>query len=173
MNPLIALRLFGGIAGLLALASIAWLAKDRFNQKAQADAARACAAAAATPARDLAPCLPAVRAAAEAQRRAAACDAALLPALRPETRFAMAQSCPAGVKRLVADLDAADAVATDLAGQLEQAEARQAAAVIRAEGRATRNSERTSHVAKAIAQAPRDAGGNIICDADCLLQLGR
>ena len=173
MNPLIALRLFGGIAGLLVLACAAWLVKDRFHQKALADAARACSVAVEKPAQDLAPCLPPVRAAVEASRRAAACDAALLPTLRPETRFAMAQSCSAGVKRLVAGLDAADAVATDLANQLEQAEARQAAAVIRAEGRATRNSERTSHAAKAIASAPRDAGGNITCDAACLLQLGR
>lgn len=173
MNPLTALRMFGGIAGLIALALIAFLVRDRFHQKALADAARACSVAAEKPAQDLAPCLPPVRLAIEVSRRTAACDAALLPNLRPESRFAMAQSCPAGVKRLVAQMDAADAVATDMARQLEQAETRQAAAVIRAEGRATRTSERTSHAAKAIASAPRDAGGNITCDAACLLQLGR
>ena len=173
MNPLSGLRLLGGIAGLIALATVAFMVKDRFAQKALADAAKACAVAAATPDRDLAPCLPPVREAALAARRAAVCDAALLPQLRPESRFAMAQACPAGVKRLVADRDNLAAMLDDVGSQLLTAEARQAAAVTRAEARATRQSERTSHAAKALARAPRDAGGNITCDAVCLQQLGR
>ena len=39
-------KLLGGLAGLLALATLAWLVRDRFEQKHVADAARACAVAA-------------------------------------------------------------------------------------------------------------------------------
>lgn len=167
------LRMGGGLFGLLAAAALAFMVKDRFHQKALADAARACDRATERMAGELVPCLPHVRAAVEEARRARACDAALLPSLRPESRFAMAQSCSAGVKRMVAEADAAGARVDDLAAQLDQAEARQAAAVTRAETRATRQQERNSHAARAISTAPRDAGGAIVCDARCLQQLGR
>lgn len=172
MSPGLILRLVSGLALSLAALSIGYLVKDRFHQKGLADAARACAVAVRSADGDLKPCLPEVRTTAEAARRSAACDAALLPSLRPETRFAMQNSCPSGVKRLAAQADAAEANVADLARQLAEAKAHEAAAVTRAEARAIRSNERTSHAQKAIADAPRDAGGNIACDADCLRQLG-
>lgn len=172
MNPLSYLRIGGGVLGAIALAALAWLVADRFHQKELADAAKACAVAVGRPDGDLLPCLPEIEQAAESARRAAACDASLLPSLRPETRFAMLNSCPSGVKRLVAQADAAEVRAADLATQIDMAAARERAAVSRAEARATRSTERNSHAAKALAEAPRDAGGNITCDAACLRRIG-
>ena len=83
----------------------------------------------------------------------------------------MAQSCLAGVKRLVAEADAAAANASELLRQLDEANRTQIAAVTRAETRATRHEERDNHARQAISAAPRDAAGSIHCDAACLRQL--
>lgn len=173
MNGLV-LRLVGGLLGAIALASAAWLIRDRFHQKALADDAASCAVAAAAIGDDkpLDDCLPEVKREIQEARRGRACEAALLPSLRPETRFAMTQLCSAGTKRLAAQVDGLTAERDQLASELAGQEDKALRAIGRAEARSTRQQERDAHARQAIANAPRDAGGGIRCDADCLRQLG-
>lgn len=166
------LRLAGLIGSLLALLGLVTMSADRFRQKARADAAVRCDRAAALDSAPLGDCLDQVREQIGLARRAQACEAALLPSLRPETRFAMAQACGGGVKHLVAVADGAVADRADLTRQLAEQRAGEDQAIARAEARAARQQERDDHASKAIATAPRDAGGSIHCDADCLRQLG-
>lgn len=171
--PQLMLRLVAGLAGLAMLATAGWLIRDRFHQRSLAQAAERCAAAAADPAdaKSLDPCLPKVRAEILAARQGRICEASLLPSLRPETRFAMAQSCGGGVKRLVAQMDSAEAGLANAQRQLAEARADLSTAVARAERRAGRSNERESHGRTVIQAAPRDAGGIIRCDAECLRRL--
>lgn len=165
------LRLIGGIAGLLALVSVAFLVKDRFHQKTLADAAAACAVAASDPLKPVSDCLPSVKQRIEEARQAFLCDGALLPALKDEHRFAAQQACGAGVKRLIADRDAAAGESANLRQQLDTALAGRDAAVARAETRAAHQDERTGNARKAIDTAPRDDAGRIHCDAECLRRI--
>lgn len=167
------LRLFGSLAGLLALVTLAWLVRDRFEQKYVADAARSCAVAAPTPAAPLETCLPAVRDRIETARRAAACDGALADTVTAQTRFAIRQSCGGGVKRLVASLEAARTDAASMAAQLAEVRADTVTALARAEARSARNQERDTHARAVIAAQPRRGDGGIACDVECLRQLGR
>lgn len=164
-------RILGGIGGLLLALSVAWLAKDRFVQKDLADAAKRCAHAATTETGPLDDCLEPVAARVANDRQNAVCEEALLPSLRPESRFRVLNSCGAGVKRLVADRDAAVAGQADAERRLADTRAAATAAVGRAEARAISQEERKRRASDAIASAPRDAGGNIACDADCLRRL--
>jgi hypothetical protein len=172
MNALI-LRLVGGAFGLAMLASAAWLIRDRFHQQDLAQAAAACAVAAGDPndAKPLDACLPKVAAEIRAARQGRICETSLLPSLRPETRFAMAQSCGAGVKRLVAQGDASAADLADARRDLAAARTELTTAVARAEARALRTNERERHGRTVIQAAPRDAGGTIRCNAECLRRL--
>lgn len=169
------IRLIASLAAAAGILLAAWLIKDRFHQKRLADAAALCAIAASSPddAAPLSDCLPLVREEVEAARRGRVCERALTPQLRPETRFAMAQACSAGIKRLVAVGDAAQADAIAKARQLEEARAEINSAVERAERRTVRSSEREANGRKVIEAAPRAPGGSILCDADCLRRLGR
>ena len=171
MNPITLLKLGGGLAGMLALAAIGWLVQDRFDQKALADAAGYCNSAAGSLTAPLDECLPLVKPRLEADRRARACEVALSPQLLPETRFAAAQSCGSGVKRLIAEADTAAAERDRNAAMLAETRAATVRAVDRAEARSTRQQQRTDHAAQTILAAPRDAGGRIACDADCLRRL--
>lgn len=173
MNGLV-LRIAGGLLGALALTAAAWLIRDRFHQKDLADSAATCAVAAAAIGDDkpLDACLPAVASEVRAARQGRICETALLPSLRPETRFAMAQACGAGVKRLVADRDSLEQERDGLAHELAAQQDTALRAIGRAEGRASRQQERDNHARQVIDAAPRDAGGGIRCDADCLRQLG-
>ena len=175
MGGLSALKIGGGLLGALALAMAAWLIKDRFHQKGLADAAAACARAAGDAEDDasLKPCLLQVASEIREARAARLCERTLLPSLRPETRFAMQQSCGTGVKRLVAVADGAVAERDSLAGQLAEARADTAAAVTRAEARSTRQEQRTNNGRHVIQAAPRDAAGAVRCDAECLRRLGQ
>ena len=175
MSPLSYLKIGGGVLGAVALLAAAWLIKDRFHQKGLADAAQACAVAAADieDAAALDRCLPETRKEIAEARRARLCERALLPSLRPEARFAMAQACGAGVKRLVAQGDALAAERDGLKAQLATARADLAGATERAERRATLTQERNAHGRKIIQAAPRDAAGSIRCDAECLRSLNR
>lgn len=172
MNALV-LRLVGGIAGLLALASLAFLVKDRFHQKALADDAKACAVAAADPddAKPLDRCLDKVAAEVRAARQSRICEKALLPQLRDETRGTVELACGAGVRRLVIDGETAKFERDQAERLLGEAKDASARAVARAETRNVKSSERESHGRKVIEAAPRDGSGSIICDADCLRQL--
>lgn len=168
------LKLFGGLFAALALAAAAWLVKDRFHQKALSDAAASCAHAAADPADEaaLSSCLPEITNEVKEARQNRVCDRALLPSLLPENRFAMQQACGSGVKRLVAASDAAAADRDSLKSQLDDARAGMAAAVARAEARAAHQTQRNDNGRKVIQSAPRDAAGNVRCDAECLRRLG-
>ena len=168
-------RLLGSIGAALALLATVWLVKDRFHQKELADDAAACATAAAAIGDDkpLERCLPKIKSEVQEARRARACEATLLPQLRPESRFAMSQICGAGVKRLVAAGDAVAADRDDLAGQLKTDQDKALLAIGRAEARAGHQQERDEHARAAIAAAPHDAGGSIHCDAECLRRLGQ
>lgn len=167
------LRLLGGLFGLIALGSTAWLIADRFTQKARADAAVSCDRLVAGIGLDFTPCLPAVQAAALTARRSNACAAALLPRLSDENRFAMQQSCGAGVKRLVAERDAAEAGQADAEARLADVRAGTERAVARAEIRATAQQERDKHVQDVLAGAPRRSDGGVDCDAGCLQRLSQ
>ena len=173
MNPGLILRLGGGLLGLIALISLAWLVNDRFVQKALADDARACAKAAADldDTAELTRCLPDVAKEIREARQSRLCNGALLPQLRPETRFMMAQACGEGVKRLVAAGDAAAADRDSLTAELGRVRADSAAAIERAERRTQTKNERIAHGQKVIQAAPRDADGDIRCDAECLRRL--
>lgn len=173
MNPFLILKLGGGLLGLLALVSAGWLITDRFDQKALADDAAACAGAAAAPADDapLTRCLSAVKAEIVAARRVRLCETALLPQLRPETRFAMQQSCGAGTKRLVAVGDALAQERAALTAQLAEQQTTTTRAVERAERRSATIHERDQDARQAIDAAPRAADGRILCDAGCLQRL--
>lgn len=174
MNGLI-LRAIGGVIGLALLVSAAWLIRDRFHQKALADDARACAAAASDPEdrQDLKPCLRETAAEIMAARQARVCESALLPTLRDETRFLMAQACGAGVKHLVVVGDAAASERDAALAQLAASRADAADAVLRAERRTQTKNERIKHADQTIQAAPRDAAGNVRCDADCLRRLAQ
>lgn len=167
------LRLLGGLLGLIALASAGWLIKDRFHQKALAEDARGCAAAAAAPGDDLplTRCLAAVMTEIIEARRARLCETTLLPQLRPETRFAMQQSCGAGTKRLVAVSDVLAQDRASLTAQLAGQQTSSIRAVERAERRSTKIHERDQDGRQAIDAAPRSADGRILCDAGCLQRL--
>ena len=172
MNLLTSIRFLGGLAIALVLAGVIWLAVDRFEQKDRADAATRCASAAMSVSDSLDDCLPGVRMRIEAARQGAACNAALLPRLTDQTRFAAAQSCRAGVKRLIADFDATRASGTALAEELARTRDDMGSAIARAERRADRSHDRQEDARDAIATAPRGAGGSILCDAECLRRLG-
>lgn len=174
MSPLV-FRALGATAITIALVALVWLAVDRFHQKELADAAARCATAAQS-AEDSAPltdCLTPVRSEIATSRQARVCERSLLPALRPETRFAMAQACGEGVKRLVAASDALASSNAALSQQLSEARADLGGAIERAERRSANSQEREANGRKIIARAPRDAGGSIRCDADCLRKLGQ
>ena len=158
VGPWIALALFAAGVGLLAL--------DRNHLAALNDKRLACTASVAGAPRSRPVgevCDPPVAAAALAAAQAASCDSALL---------AMASGAPAtcstAVQRVAADRDARAAEVADRDLQLSQARQTQAAAVSRAVERATAQAEEASHAANVLSQAPRDAAGDVVFDADRL-----
>lgn len=159
-----------GVVGA-ALAALVWLATDRFNQKAVADAAETCEKAAITSANDLGKCGPNVTARIAADRETVVCEGALLPELRDETRFLASQACGPGAKRLIAQGDAQAAEITSLKTALDKVTADTAAAVTRAEERGRAEQTRKNNARQIIDAAPRSADGRIACDADCLRRL--
>ncbi len=163
---------FLGLAGLaIAIGALFGLAADRFDQKAKADAAITCNKAAGSAGKLLDACLPKVRVAIEAQRRADACDHALAAPDLIKSRAAIRLVCSAEVKREFLSRELVQ-------GELAQANQTIAAlinaqdlAVLRAEARATTANQKAQAHAQTIARAPRDAGSVIRCDASCLRDL--
>lgn len=164
-------RIGGSVLGLVALAALLWLAQDRFHQKALADAARRCESAAISASEPLDDCEVNLRARVQADRRTIMCEGALLPELRPETRFTARQACGPGTLRLIAQGDADAGEIASLQTQLTQAREGTAAAVARAEARGRAEQTRRNHAQTVVAAQPRGADGSIACDADCLRQL--
>ena len=159
-----------GVVGA-ALAALVWLAADRFDQKAIADAAEACEKVASAPAGDLGRCGPNITARIAADRATVVCEGALLPELRDETRFLANQACGPGAKRLIAQADAQAAEIASLKTALDKVTADTAAAVTRAEERGRAEQTRKNNARQIIDAAPRSADGRIACDADCLRRL--
>lgn len=164
-------RLAGTALAIAALAALLWLAKDRFYQKALADAAARCESAAISAREPLDDCGVNVRSRVQADRQTIVCEGALLPELRPETRFTARQACGAGTLRLIAQGDADAGEIASLQEQLDQAREGTAAAVARAEARGRAEQARRNNAQNVVAAQPRGADGSIACDADCLRQL--
>lgn len=164
-------KLGAGLLATLAFGALIWLAQDRFDQKAKADAAHACNLAAASADRPVDSCLPKLRAAIEDQRRSQACDHALAAPDLVKSRAAIRLVCSAEVKR--------EFLAREIAqGELTRANEAIAAlidsrdtAVLRAEQRASTANTKAQRNAQIIDRAPRDAGSLIRCDASCLRDL--
>ena len=149
-------------AGLLIVAALDW----RSAREARAEL-RICAAGAGNVSKPLDGCPPKVSAAITAARAAAVCEAGL----KADVAFTIATACGAQVRDRVARQRAAEHNLADALAQLAQAEQRTIAAVSRAEARATQTAERKARAKAAISAAPRDAGGLLTCDADCLRNL--
>ncbi|MEZ5709704.1 MAG: hypothetical protein R3E02_09995 [Blastomonas sp.] len=164
-------RIGGSLAALVALAALAWLARDRFDQKAVADAARACEKAAGSESDALADCLPGLRAAIEAQRRAALCEASLGNPLPAQSRFAVRMACGEQVKRMAAERDALRIEADQARAAMQKLIDGQAAAIARAEARADQAQAKARKNEQTIQNAPRDPDGLVRCDAQCLRDL--
>lgn len=165
-----AFKLLGGVLLALAIGTLLHFAKDRFVQKAKADAAERCATASSKPLADLSDCLKPVRERITAARKADLCDAA---ADREDGRFVVLNACGQGVKRLYARNDVAARRVANLEGELAKARAATRAVVARAEARAVTLTERKADARKAIEAAPRDGAGRITCDALCLRRLSQ
>ena len=165
------LKIGGGLLAMLAFGALVFLAQDRFDQKAVADAARACNAAAGSSDKPIDTCLPKLAKAIEGQRRAEACDHALAAPDLIKSRAAIRLVCSAEVKR--------EFLAREIAqGELAQANETIAAlidsrdtAVLRAEQRSATANTKAQRNADIIARAHRDAGSLIRCDASCLRDL--
>lgn len=164
-------KIGAGLLAMLAFGVLVWLAQDRFDQKAKADAAHACNLAAGSADKSLDGCLVKTRLAIEGQRRADACDHALAAPDLVKSRAAIRLVCSAEVKR--------EFLAREIAqGELTQANQTIAAlidaqdtAVLRAEQRAATANTKAQRHAQIIAGASRDAGSLIRCDASCLRDL--
>jgi len=168
------LKIGGGLIGLVALLSVAWLARDRFAQKEIADNARDCAAVAFKLTGDLDHCMPEVKSAIEARRQAEACDTALTAEGKlPSTGlYGIRTACSSEVKQLHAERDAARNDAANAKRAMEALRAKMDAAVERAEIRGANVQKRKSDATRAIQAAPVGDDGLVDCDADCLRNIG-
>jgi hypothetical protein len=155
------------LGGVLALAAGLHQAA---NWRDQAEAARACAAAVAPGAKaDADPakaCPPAIAADHALAVRARACDAAFTA--KPENTYGVAATCSTPVKTVQAERDVARIEAGRLTKQLQFEQLGQDAAIDRARADAALQSERKARAAAALKAAPRDDGGLVVCDADCV-----
>lgn len=149
-------------AGLLIVGALDWR-----GARAARTELRICARAAGDAGKTLDGCPEKLSAAVNAQRQRAACEAGL----KADDAWAISTSCGGQVKDRVARQRTAEHNLADARQQLAQAEQRAVAAVSRAEARATQAAERKARATAAISAAPRDGGGLITCDAECLRNL--
>ena len=154
-------KLVGAVA--LSLAALAAMADWRDAREARGQL-RACTAAAGDAGKPLDSCPPQLKGAIIARRQMAACEAAL----KADDLWVISTACGAQVMDRVARQRAAEHNLADAREQLARAEQRTIAAVTRAEARARTSAERKARATAAISAAPRDAGGLLVCDADCL-----
>lgn len=165
------IKIGGGVLTLLAIGVLVWLAQDRFDQKAKADAASACNVAAGSADKPVDACLPKLRTAIEVQRRTDACDHALAAPDLVKSRAAIRLVCSAEVKREFLAREIAQDELAQANEMITTLIASRDAAVARAETRGTAASRKAQSNADTIARAPRDAGSLIRCDASCLRDL--
>lgn len=163
------LRLAGLLGGIgAAVAAFIWITTT-IDKAHQVDAFRACSKAAASPTAPLDACDKTIRPIVETARNAAACEAAL--GAKPIDLYAVRITCSEQVKKVEADRDVQLANLADAEAQLATATADSAAAVERAEKRATSNVTRKAANDQIIETAPRTADGHVHCDAECLHRL--
>jgi len=167
MNYLKLGGLVAAVAVLLVAVTAAGLWLHHYDRlKADSRALAACEALAAKPGLGGVDCPPNLRTAVLSAAEAAACDQGLGAGDRGA--FAVQQACSGSVKRLVADRDAARGDVAGAQTEIDQLKSNQSAAVARAEARGAAQLQRNAHASDLLSQAPRDAGGHVVCDADCL-----
>lgn len=155
------------VLGLLAIVTAAGVWVHHYDRlKADSRALAACSALANKPGLGGVDCPPTLRTAVLSAAEAAVCDKGL--GAGDGGAFTVQQACSAPVKRLVADRDAARASEVSAERLADQLNTNQSAAVARAEARSAAQTQRNAHASDVLSQAPRDAGGHVLCDADCL-----
>jgi len=82
--------------------------------------------------------------------------------------FAVRSACSTDVKRVVASVDALTAEVSNRDGVISQLKSDRNRDVAKAEARGAAQAKVYANANKAIETAPRDPGGGIVCDADCL-----
>ena len=167
------LKIGAGLTSALAMAALIYLAVDRFDQKAKADAAKECNEAAIlgdenTRFKPLQDCLPNIKLRIGEARAANSCDLVLRRSDANANRFTIRMTCTSGVKRLFAAHEAALDAQEDAERRAAAQAERTSAAVERAERRATQSNQRKDDAQKIITKAPRVVDDLIECDADCL-----
>ncbi|MEO7691269.1 MAG: hypothetical protein ABIS51_18440 [Sphingomonas sp.] len=163
------LRLAGVLGGIgVAVAALIWITTT-IDKAHQVDAFRACSKAAGSPSAALDACDKTIRPIVEAARRADLCETAL--SAKPVNLYAVRIACSEQVKRIAADRDVQLANIADANAQLATARSDTAAAIERAEARATSNATRKAANDQVIETAPRTADGRVRCDAECLRKL--
>lgn len=158
----------GVILALLAALGTAAFQTSRANGLAhQVDGYKACEAAVegkpkAKPAAQV--CSKAIAAADQIADRALACDGALTVG----NTYGLGNYCSTPVKTLDARLGVADRTVASLQAELKADREDRAAALADAETRGRLNAERKARAAAAVAAAPRDSAGLVVCDAGCV-----
>jgi hypothetical protein len=162
-----------GLAAVAIVLGALWAGVSAFNRlRAEAAAYGDCRAQAGVKggkATTPPACAPELAQAVQRGQAAAACDAGLGKA--DAGGFTVQKACSAPVKRLVAERDAAMAEVTDRDTTIDQLKADRTAVVARAEARGQTQARRDANAQKVLSAAPRTAGGDIACDADCLSAL--
>lgn len=158
-----------GLALVAALAFGGWLWKDRARLQALDTRHGQCVASVlgkpgSKPLSSV--CDPPIATVALAAAQGASCDAAL-----PALAAGAPATCSAAVQKVAADRDARAAEVVDRDVQLAQARRVQAAAVLRASVRATAQAQEAVHAQNVVSQAPLDAAGDRVFDADRLRDL--
>lgn len=86
----------------------------------------------------------------------------------PENTGALRLVCSTSVKTLAAERDVARTERDGLQRDITTLKAGQAEAIRRAEARVQTEAQRKANAVAALASAPRDADGLVVCAADCL-----
>ncbi|MEO6217740.1 MAG: hypothetical protein ABIO86_17055 [Sphingomonas sp.] len=161
------LRLAGLLGGIgVAIAALIWITTT-IGKAHQVDAFRACSKAATSPGAALDACDKTIKPIVEAARRADLCETAL----QAGDSYAITMTCSEQVKRIGAELDAAQANLDDAQKTIAGDAATLKAAVTRAEARSTTTAARKAADDKTIQTAPRLGDGRVHCDAECLRSL--
>lgn len=148
-------------------AFLIWATFDRFNQAAQVDRYERCEKAAGTPDQPTGECPALIASRIAASRRALECETAI----GKRDLYAIRATCGEQVKRVVAQLGAAESNLAAAQQDLKTERASRADAIARAELRAKTQANRTADNDRTIKAAPRTDDGRVRCDAECVRRL--
>lgn len=165
LNAILAIA--GLSAALVAVSLVVSLQTRKLN------AHRVCLVALQAGRSDLDPakvCEPIIASAHLVAARSNGCDAALTS--RPENTYGVGAYCSTPIKTVQAERDVARAQAGRLTITLTNERLERDDVVARASAAATTQAERKARAALAIASAPRDGDGLVVCAADCLRARG-